>query len=329
MTPKPESETDPWAKVTPAMLAVLRTIENGEHEIVDCPVCQGVDALEALMAYVYTARAAEAAQHRQALVDARRAEHTVWKGRAEAADARLAAVEAERDKAVAEVCAFSREQGIEAAQEIAAKDETIRQQAAQIEALKEIADEAFGVCICGCQLSEHENYGEDGEQCENEMHECIRTSKAAYAVVHTLRARLAAVEAERDQAQRALATAYLKARRQASVCEPNEDQFAGAMAVVAAAFPNTRVEATAIRIAKPEEPTELVVAVKRRAERAEAERDRLKAALQDAVYTIAGWRTGSIGSIGNVHVGSFDVEHLARLRAVLTPQGQSTDGETR
>lgn len=59
----------------------------------------------------------------------------------------------------------------------------------------------------------------------------------------------------------------------------------------------------------------------------EAERDRLKAALQDVVYTIAGWRTGSIGSIGNVHVGSFDVEHLARLRAALTPQGQSTDGE--
>ena len=213
--------------------------------------------------------------------------------------------------------------------------------------------------------------------------------------VKALSADLAAVEAERDKAQRALATAYLKARRQASVCEPNEDQFAGAMAVVAAAFPNTRVEATAIRIAKPEEPTELVVAVKRRAERAEAERDqlqnqiidlgarvaiadeeraeavairaereqeaiehevtkhkllaaeqsheaagnrviqlaaerdRLKAALQDAVYTIAGWRTGSIGSIGNVHVGSFDVEHLARLRAVLTPQGQSTDGETK
>ena len=50
------------------------------------------------MAYIDAARAAEAAQHQQAVVDARRAEHTVWKGRAEAADARLAAVEAERDK---------------------------------------------------------------------------------------------------------------------------------------------------------------------------------------------------------------------------------------
>ena len=136
--------------------------------------------------------------------------------------------------------------------------------------------------------------------------------------VKALSADLAAVEAERDQAQRALATAYLKARRQASVCEPNEDQFAGAMAVVAAAFPNTRVEATAVRIAKPEEPTELVVAVKRRAERAEAERDRLKAALErlrDCDWTIGrGDRMDAVRDIA---------------RAALTPQGQSTDGETR
>ena len=320
MTPKPESETDPWAAVRRYQRHVGGTFLSPVggwcfwHE---------VDA----------ARAAEAAQHQQEIAR--------WR------------------KAMAYVA---------------------------------------GDIAATATPEECEQRGREIDAIDEDYEMACRTNQA-------LSARLAAVEAERDKAQRALATAYLKARRQASVCEPNEDQFAGAMAVVAAAFPNTRVEATAIRIAKPEEPTELVVAVKRRAERAEAERDqlqnqiidlgarvaiadeeraeavairaerdrllseveqavtafkcgvcgvvhlpstynegtktgwaecfyrgerdRLKAALQDAVYTIAGWRTGSIGSIGNVHVGSFDVEHLARLRAALTPQGQSTDGETR
>lgn len=158
---------------------------------------------------------------------------------------------------------------------------------------------------------ECEQRGREIDAIDEDYEMACRTNQA-------LSARLAAVEAERDKAQRALATAYLKARRQASVCEPNEDQFAGAMAVVAAAFPNTRVEATAVRIAKPEEPTELVVAVKRRAERAEAERDRLKAALErlrDCDWTIGrGDRMDAVRDIA---------------RAALTPQGQSTDGETR
>ena len=168
-------------------------------------------------------------------------------------------------RAIAVLLAARAAEAAQHRQEIAAKDETIRQQAAQIEALKEIADEAFGVCICGCQLSEHENYGEDGEQCENEMHECIRTSKAAYAVVHTLRARLAAVEAERDKA-----------------IDEN--------------IRLTNAEIEALR----------------------AERDRLKAAmerLRDCDWTIGrGDRMDAVRDIA---------------RAALTPQGQSTDGETR
>ena len=251
MTPKPESETDPWAKVTPAMLAVLRTIENGEHEIVDCPVCQGVDALEALMAYVYTARAAEAAQHRQALVDARRAEHTVWKGRAEAADARLAAVEAERDKAVAEVCAFSREQGIEAAQEIAAKDETIARQARSIKALYEAED------------------------------------WRATALLEEIALRTA-VEAELQDVRRALDAKDRDTSTRDLLNAAGRRQF------------------------------DMRVAV-------EAERDRLKAALQGLQSDIE----------HDAHVNqpeAFRNYWRGRLHseiAALTPQGQSTDGETR
>lgn len=152
----------------------------------------------------------------------------------------------------------------------------------------------------------------------------VEAAEVTLGQLFDLSARLAAVEAERDKAQRALATAYLKARRQASVCEPNEDQFAGAMAVVAAAFPNTRVEATAVRIAKPEEPTELVVAVKRRAERAEAERDRLKAAFLELHATVK----GECPSLLDPDRGGSDVL-WALCAAALTPQGQSTDGETR
>ncbi len=154
-----------------------------------------------------------------------------------------------------------------------------------------------------------------------------RRADHAEAVVTACEARLAAVEAERDKAQRALATAYLKARRQASVCEPNEDQFAGAMAVVAAAFPNTRVEDTAVRVAKPEEQTELVVAVKRRAERAEAERDRLKAALE--FYANPFGRLDSNGERVTVPDFYAEMEFGGIASAALTPQGQSTDGETR
>ena len=99
MTPKPESETDPWIGWHRSHCWRL----SGGLEC-DC----GFDA----------ARAAEAAQRRQEK-DAIVADFTqaMWKAEG-LLHARLAAVEAERDKAVAEVCAFSREQGIEAAREI-------------------------------------------------------------------------------------------------------------------------------------------------------------------------------------------------------------------
>ena len=115
------------------------------------------------------------------------------------------------------------------------------------------------------------------DKCENEMHECIRTSKAAYAVVHTLRARLAAVEAERDMLNGAL-----EAAPDAGILSRTIDNLA-------------------------------------------AERDRLKAALQGLQSDIE----------HDAHVNqpeAFRNYWRGRLHseiAALTPQGQSTDGETK
>ena len=49
-------------------------------------------------------------------------------------------------------------------------------------------------CICGCPLSEHENLGEDGEQCEHEDHECLRVSAAALQIVTRYHKRIAELE---------------------------------------------------------------------------------------------------------------------------------------
>ena len=51
---------------------------------------------------------------------------------------------------------------------------------------------------------------------------------------------------------------------------------------------------------------------------AQQEAQTLREALEDVVGTIGGWHKGSIGSIGNVYVGSFGVERLNRLRAALS-----------
>jgi hypothetical protein len=62
---------------------------------------------------------------------------------------------------------------------------------------KELA-ESNAVCVCGCPESAHESYGEDGDSCEDDTHECMRTSKAVYAIVHQLRERALQAEKERD-----------------------------------------------------------------------------------------------------------------------------------
>lgn len=70
---------------------------------------------------------------------------------------------------------------------------------AERDAANEIAAESNAVCVCGCLALDHESYGEDGEACEHDDHECFRTSKASYAVIHALRCKLATAEQERDR----------------------------------------------------------------------------------------------------------------------------------
>lgn len=41
--------------------------------------------------------------------------------------------------------------------------------------LKLVLVESNEVCVCGCDADQHENYGEDGEGCGNDSHECVRT----------------------------------------------------------------------------------------------------------------------------------------------------------
>ncbi len=45
------------------------------------------------------------------------------------------------------------------------------------------------VCLCGCPATEHENYGEDGEQCKHEDHVCLRVVRGVLEVVQEERQR--------------------------------------------------------------------------------------------------------------------------------------------
>lgn len=47
-------------------------------------------------------------------------------------------------------------------------------------------EEPRSVCICGCPIAEHENYGEDGESCGRD-HECLRVDPAVLTLVTRLR----------------------------------------------------------------------------------------------------------------------------------------------
>ena len=58
------------------------------------------------------------------------------------------------------------------------------------------------VCLCGCPASEHEDNGEDGEQCEHEDHECIRVAPAVLEIVGRVRLALETATRERDEWRR-------------------------------------------------------------------------------------------------------------------------------
>ena len=73
------------------------------------------------------------------------------------------------------------------------RDEVSAQTARAEEAEASLAEreallhECNAVCLCGCPESEHESYGEDGESCGHDDHECLRVPKSVLAYVETLR----------------------------------------------------------------------------------------------------------------------------------------------
>lgn len=197
MTPKPESETDPWAKVKALAFSTTRYTAQGEK----------FTTMAYLAEYVDAARAAEGAQRRQ---------------------------------------------------EIAVKDETIRQQAEDIAYFKDFRDSvAAALCV-------------ENEQGPVDPSAIVEAADSTLSQLFDFSARLATVEAERD------------------------NQYTQA------------VEAT------------------QRALLAEAERDRLKAALVN-VRAHTSHMPGAMRELLAGLLGS--IERI--VDAALTPQGQSTDGETR
>ena len=61
---------------------------------------------------------------------------------------------------------------------------------AELQRLTRELDDSNAVCACGCSVDAHENYGEDGESCEHEDHQCVRTNRAVLAMLTELRLQL-------------------------------------------------------------------------------------------------------------------------------------------
>src|ERR1017187_9603380 len=67
-----------------------------------------------------------------------------------------------------------------------------------IAALRAALAETTGVFLCGCPPEDHESYGEDGESCGHDDHECIRTCRAIQTLYTRRSAALKKAEEERD-----------------------------------------------------------------------------------------------------------------------------------
>ena len=50
--------------------------------------------------------------------------------------------------------------------------------------------EERAVCVCGCPPYEHESYGEDGESCGSEDHDCLLVSLSAGVLFWGMQAKL-------------------------------------------------------------------------------------------------------------------------------------------
>lgn len=61
---------------------------------------------------------------------------------------------------------------------------------AEVAHLTAFLRECNAVCLCGCPESEHESYGEDGESCGHDDHECIRVAPAVLEIVQRYRVAL-------------------------------------------------------------------------------------------------------------------------------------------
>lgn len=66
----------------------------------------------------------------------------------------------------------------------------VRSVPSRIDELTVLLRECNAVCLCGCPESEHESYGEDGESCGDEKHECIRVAPAVLEIVQRYRVAL-------------------------------------------------------------------------------------------------------------------------------------------
>lgn len=59
---------------------------------------------------------------------------------------------------------------------------------AEVARLTGLLEECNAVCLCGCPAGEHESYGEDGESCGKDDHECLRVAPAVSAAMEKERA---------------------------------------------------------------------------------------------------------------------------------------------
>lgn len=71
--------------------------------------------------------------------------------------------------------------------ELAAAKSLLAQREEENYRLREVLRDSNAVCACGCPVDAHENYGEDGECCESDEHECVRTSIAVAGMLDALR----------------------------------------------------------------------------------------------------------------------------------------------
>ena len=88
--------------------------------------------------------------------------------------------------------------------ELSAQTARAEEAEASLAEREEALRECNAVCLCGCPESEHESYGEDGESCADESHECLRVAPAVLGIVQRYRVALSnALKPARDEVREA------------------------------------------------------------------------------------------------------------------------------